>query len=212
MKGYFLFFSFLLLFPIVLSIEECKGVMDQDELPCNNLLAVNTSLTNCSALTVDFFNNQSTLYETQVMSTFNPNFCNGTFDPGRNFTELVGTYTFGYSTGDTGSIIVEAGNVNFFNLSVYLIFSAIGLTFLVFMFVFQESANSSIVFGWLSTAINTILGSIILATDFTVITDVVLFIDADMYLATISFVLALYTATVSINLRKSTKVIDAHVW
>lgn len=102
--------------------------------------------------------------------------------------------------------------MNFFNLLVYLVFTAIILVLIAFMHIFRESSGSSIVYGWVATAIGVILGSIVVAPGFTVITDVILFIDADIYLAAISFILAFYTAAVSVNIRNSMKPKEEAHW
>ena len=213
MKRIFLFIFFtLFLSSLVFALEECKGVMNQDELPCNNLLQVDTTVTPCNTLTVSFFNNQSTLYHVQTMSQYNPDFCNGTFNPGDNFSNVLGTYTFVYSTGDTGSIIVEEGFMNFFNLLVYLVFMTIGFVFLFCTYQFRNAASTAIAFGWMSAAMFAIVGATIVATDFTVVTGVKLFFDADVYLGIISFALSFFVAYISVNIRKASRPHETHVW
>ncbi len=199
-KILFLFVFFIFSISLVNATEECRGTIDFDEVPCFVLLPVNTTTIDCTTLSVEFFNNASTLLYTQTMNTFNTFLCNATFNQ-----SALGTYTFSYSTGDSGSIIVEAGNLNFFNLTVYLVFSGLALVFLVFMQIFRDSSGSAIVYGWFSTALNAIMASIILSPNFKVITGVSLFIDADYFLAALSLTLAFYTAIASINIKRSSK-------
>lgn len=98
-----LLFFFLLLSSISLA-EECSGgVVSQDEIPCIILLGRNDSDLNCDTVTVKFFRNDTFLYS-QQMDNYTGSFCNGTFNE-----TMLGTYPITYTTGDTGSIIVEGG-------------------------------------------------------------------------------------------------------
>jgi len=196
MKKLILILLALLILPITFSLEECKGTITEDKVPCLVFLPVNTSSRNCTTIEVAYFSNDTNLYN-QTMDTFNHFTCNSTFNQS-NF----GTYTFSYSTGDSGSIVVEEGNMNFFNMFVYAIFTAIVFVLIGFMHKFREEGNVSIVYGWLATAISCILGAIVLSPNFDVIRGVVFFIDVDFYLATISFIIAMYTAIVSMNLKR----------
>jgi len=96
-------FLFLLLIPIAYAIDECRGTVTNEDLPCLVLLPVNTSVTACNTINVEFLNASTSLYN-QTMGNYNTFSCNATF----NQTGL-GTYVFSYSTGDSGSIIVEEG-------------------------------------------------------------------------------------------------------
>ena len=98
--------------------------------------------------------------------------------------------------------------LNFFNLTVYLVFSAIAIVFIILSKKKEQDLGSAIVFGWIATAINLVLAGIILSTEFTVITGVTLLVDADYYLAAISLLTALYTALASMNVKRSTRVQD----
>lgn len=203
MKNIIYLFIFLVLASMIYATGEveCKGTIDETDIPCQLLLPfVNTSVIDCTTLNIKVFNNASTLLYTQTMNTYNGFNCNATF----NQTAL-GSYTFSYSNGDSGSIIVEESNMNFFNMMVYLVFNAILLVFIVFMHKFRDSTASSIVYGWIATAMGVIIGAIVISPNFEVIKGVVFFIDVDYYLATISFILALYTAIASVNLYRIIK-------
>ena len=78
--------------------EECKGTMTSTEIPCTLFLPYTDT---CTDLYVSIYNTTSIIYETQ-MEEYTPFLCNATF----NISE-VGSYVFNYSTGDSGSIIVE---------------------------------------------------------------------------------------------------------
>ena len=92
----------LLLIPIVLAIDECKGTIEEDDVPCIVLLPINTTTNPCSGVSISYYANASRFIYTQGMSEYNPFNCNSTF----NQTDL-GTYTFSYSTGDSGTITVK---------------------------------------------------------------------------------------------------------
>ena len=91
----------LIVLPMAFAIEECKGTMNNNEVPCLVLLPVNTTETACNTIEVGFYN-ISTFLNEQTMEEYSPFTCNATF----NYTEF-GTYTFNYSTGDSGSIVIE---------------------------------------------------------------------------------------------------------
>lgn len=88
---------------MVNAIDECKGTLDQDEVPCMILLPANTTSTDCTLINVTVYNESVHIYN-QSMTIYSPYFCNATF----NQTN-TGTYNFYYTTGDSGSIIIERG-------------------------------------------------------------------------------------------------------
>ncbi len=92
---------FFLIIPIVFAIDECKGTMNNNEVPCLVILPVNLSTTACNTIQVAFYNDSIFLNE-QTMEEYSPFSCNATFI----HTEF-GTYIFNYSTGDSGSIVIE---------------------------------------------------------------------------------------------------------
>ncbi len=199
-KLLFLFIFFILSSFIVSALEECRGTITDEEVPCLVLLPVNTTIIDCTTLSTSFFNNASTLLYTQDMGTFNSFLCNATFNQ-----SALGTYTFSYSTGDSGSIIVGVGNLNFFNLTVYLVLTAIALVFMVFMHTLGKDAGSKMVYGWIATAMNSIIGAVVLSPNFQVIRGITFPIDVDVLLAALNFILAFYTAIASINFKRTLK-------
>ncbi|KKN11188.1 hypothetical protein LCGC14_1028920 [marine sediment metagenome] len=102
MKKLILIILVILIIPIVIAIDNCKGTMFQQDIPCLLLLPVNQSVNPCNTLTTEVYNNGSTLLYTQTMAIYSPFKCNNTFNQ-----TTFGTYTFQYGTGDTGSIVVE---------------------------------------------------------------------------------------------------------
>lgn len=87
----------LLAIPSIFGLDECKGTLTTEEVPCFVLLP---SSTDCTTKTVTYYN-ESTQLHTQVLGVYSPFLCNSTF----NYT-TPSTYTFNFSTGDSGSIIV----------------------------------------------------------------------------------------------------------
>ena len=85
----------------VFAIDECKGTMNNNEVPCLVILPVNITTTACNTIQVSFYN-ASVFLNAQTMEEYSPFSCNATF----NYTEF-GTYSFNYSTGDTGDIVIE---------------------------------------------------------------------------------------------------------
>lgn len=117
----------LSLIPLVSAIDECKGTMHNNEVPCL-LLLENSSSNPCDTMTVTVYKNSSGILYTQQMVQYSPFLCNGTF----NQTDY-GTYTFQYSSGDTGSIVIEEDLDNRYYLYVvalivFFILLAMGYT------------------------------------------------------------------------------------
>ncbi len=118
-----------LLIPLVEALDDCKGTMFENEIPCLLLLPVNQSVTACNTLSVSVFNNASTLLYTQVMAQYNSFKCNATF----NQTDFD-TYTFQYGTGDTGTIVVEEDE----NQQFFLYLVSIGVLVLLIVLGFWK--------------------------------------------------------------------------
>ena len=79
----------ILYLSIANALDECKGVMNDNELPCEVLLPINTSITGCNTINVSFFSN-ATLLDSNFMIQKNPSICFG------NFTQTTfGTYLKG---------------------------------------------------------------------------------------------------------------------
>ena len=102
----------ILYLSIANALDECKGVVNNNDLPCEVLLPINTSITACNTINLSFFTN-ATLLDSNFMIQKNPSICAG------NFTQTTfGTYLIIYSTGDSGSITVEEDINNTFYLYV----------------------------------------------------------------------------------------------
>ena len=109
-------------------MEECKGTITTGEVPCLIFLPNN----DCSDKTISFYMNNTNL-GTRDMGQFNPFLCNATF----NYTVPLGTYVFNYSTGDTGSIILEGG----MNMIYLLYFGIIVVAILLSIGFIKEDAT-----------------------------------------------------------------------
>ena len=97
-KTTLIYFLMVLLIPIVMALDECKGTMLINEIPCEVLLSYTGD---CTTIGIKFYN-RSTLLDDRLMLQYSPFSCNQTF----NYTGL-GTYSFNFSTGDSGTITLE---------------------------------------------------------------------------------------------------------
>lgn len=194
----------MLLVVVVLStmafaeLDECKGTVNQEQVPCLVFLPY---MGDCTAVDVSFFRNGSTFIYTEQMFQLNSFTCNATFTE-----DELGTYVFNYTTGDSGSITVEEGNMNFFNMLVFAVFTLMifGLTWFMHRFK-EDDPNTAITFGWIATGISMILVALILSPNFEIISGVLLFFNTDWYIAVIIAMFGLYTGLVSTNLRRASK-------
>lgn len=110
----------------VLGIEECKGTMHNNEVPCLILLPTDQSVYPCININVSVYKNASIFVYNQTMQQYSYFTCNATFTQ----TDY-GTYTFYYnSTGDSGSIIIQEDVDNRYYLYVIFIFVLIALILL----------------------------------------------------------------------------------
>jgi len=91
----------LLIVPAASALLECKGTMNPKDIPCMTLLPNNVTITSCSLINASYYNGSIKIYQ-EVMQDYSSFYCNATF----NITNH-GTYGILYSTGDTGSIIVQ---------------------------------------------------------------------------------------------------------
>lgn len=136
----------LLLFKIAIALDECKGTMLTNEIPCLVLLPYTND---CTTIGIKFYHNGSTLLDDRLMSQYSPFNCNQTF----NYTSF-GTYTFNYSTGDSGSIVIEEDETQ----EVYLyIFSLIIFFILVGIGYAKEIAEFVMIAGMLAIIIGIVL-------------------------------------------------------
>ena len=182
----------IILSTITLALDECKGTMVQNEIPC--LLLLNSN--DCSNMYINVYK-ESTFIYSQQMITYNPFMCNATFN------QLdIGTYSGNYSSGDTFTIIIEEDNmISFFYLSVYGCFTLIGIIFMLFMHLFKEDRGTSVVYGTLSSAIFFIMMAMLIS-GFQLIKDVTFFFDINYYIIALFASIGLYTSIVSYNLWK----------
>jgi len=141
MKQTIFFILFLLFSGVVTALDECKGTMDSNDIPCSVILPVNTTSTACDTLEVHFYNESTSIYNS-TMSQNNYFSCNATFNQ-----TLWGTYTFLYSTGDSGSIVVETERNNIFYL--YTI-AMIAFLVLLWLGYYLEEPAFQIIAGMLS--------------------------------------------------------------
>jgi len=115
-------FLFFLMIPTVIALENCKGTMNTNDIPCLLLLTVNQTTTPCNTLTTLVYDNGSTLAYRQTMHQYNSFKCNNTFNQ-----SAFGTYTIQYGTGDTGTVTLEADE----NQELYLYLFAFFVYFIL---------------------------------------------------------------------------------
>lgn len=182
---------FLLSCTFIYGLEECKGTMVQEEVPCLLFLP---SLEDCTTLSISVYIEDTYLY-TQSMNQYNEFTCNATF----NQTNL-GTYTGNYTTGDSFSIIMEEDNMlDIFHLMVYGCFTTVALIMMLFMHLFKEDTGTSVIYGAISSACFAIQIAM-LSGGFELINGVTFFFDIKYYIIALFASLSLYTGIVSYNL------------
>lgn len=187
----------ILLVPLVFSLDECKGVMTTEDIPCLVFLPVTNG---CGPIELEFFRD-TTFLETRDMGTFTPFLCNTTF----NFTTL-GTYSFNYSTGDTGTIILEEDRMlNIFQLLVYTFLTALAITLLVLMHKFRDEQGTPVVYGAFAATIFVIQGAM-LASGFQLVRTGNFFFPIDVSLAAFMFIMGLFAALASVNTFRQARV------
>jgi len=148
MKWILIILMALFLVNTVIALDNCKGIMHTNDIPCLLLLPVNTSETACNTLNVSVYN-VSTLLYIQTMHEYNPFKCNATF----NHTDF-GTYTGQYGTDDTFTLIVEEDETQ----EVYLyVFSLVIFFILVGIGYSKEIAEFVMIAGILAMIIGIVL-------------------------------------------------------
>lgn len=125
--NFFLFF-FIIMSLSVYAQEECRGTSNTDDIPCMIFLSLNASVSGCGNVTMSIYNHSTFLYQ-QNMSTYNFFTCNATFNQ-----TAIGTYNIFYSTGDTGSIVLEEGT----KMILFLYFMMAVIALLIIYGVTQE--------------------------------------------------------------------------
>ena len=99
MKKLILLIIGLVLIQGVFGYDECKGEIESYESPCLLLLPTLNS-SSCTNTYITIYN-ETTLLDARTMSEYNVINCYTVF----NFTKK-GTYTYNYSTQDSGSVII----------------------------------------------------------------------------------------------------------
>lgn len=189
-------FIVLILLPIVTALDECKGTITTEESPCIIIIPFE----NCSQIEIAFYNNESTFLDQRVMTEYSPFTCQATF----NYSTPQ-TYTFNYTTGDSGSIIVEEEEMlRFFNLGVYALFLIAVFVLTLFMHKYKDEGGTAIVYGTFAAAISLIMVGMI-ASGFELVRNVIFFFDVDYYFMLLMLSWAVYTIAVSVNMYKSIK-------
>lgn len=145
----------ILLMSSVLAIEECLSRPTPNEVPCLVLLPSDSE---CSTINIEFFDNQNVSLKTETMQTYTTFLCQSTF----TFTTL-GTYSFNYTTGDTGSITVEDGNI----MELLLYFAGALAFLLLFLAVWTKDSTLATLSGF--TFI--VLGIFIVKNGFDILTN-----------------------------------------
>ena len=125
MKKIIIFFIMgILLINISSALTECERIIFPSGSPCILFLPNNNTFRSCDLVNVTFYsNNQTKILSNKLMGNFTPFLCNVTFD----FTN-ISTYTFFYSTGDSGSITIKEDVNNTYYLYV--------IAFIVFIILF----------------------------------------------------------------------------
>ncbi len=127
------------------ALDECQGTVYNTDVPCIILLPINLTNTPCNTVDVTYYKNGSTLLFSETMSEYNPFTCNSTF----NETNL-GTVTFAYTTGDSGSITIIENVDNKYYLYVVVFLAFISL---VVMGYYLEDNTFKVIAGMLAVLI-----------------------------------------------------------
>ncbi len=193
-------FLMILMFPIVNGLQQCDSPIEPSDIPCE---VVSTYLFDggCAGNTIKIFDSVPTLLDTRTYDVWGDGGrCNITF----NYTERD-SYSLNSSDGSTATIIVGGVKMEFLRLTIFGLFFAISLVLIAFMHRFKEDEGSSIVFGFMSTAIMAILGSMILFGFKVVDVDVSFIFNVNTYIALVCYLIGFYSAYYSILMNRSRK-------
>ena len=190
-KGLYALF-FLLIIPFAYSLEECKdNTITENDIPCLIFLPVNN--TECSTFDVSIFKDNISSYNT-TLTEYTNFLCQFEFNK-----TAFGTYSFQYSNGDSGSIIVEEPvELYFFNLAVYVVMFAASIIFIMLAHNHGESDLTSIVLGTLGFTFAFITSAMIYS-GFQVLRGITLFFDVNYYLGILSLIIGVYGLFCTIN-------------
>lgn len=202
MRKYITYFIFLILLAFsIYAIEECKGTITDTEVPCLIFLPTNTTEISCTTLSISLFNGNLSIF-THSLSKYNDFLCNSTF----NMTDY-GTYTFIFSNGDSGSIIVEEDTkMTFFNLTVYglMLTFIFGMIILMHIFNKKEHQLSPIIFGSIA-GVFCIISVALLASGFSVIRGITFFFNLDYYFMVLFLAILIYVISAGVSLYRDIK-------
>jgi hypothetical protein len=91
--------------PIVISLEECKRVMNPSNIPCMFVTSMKGDwiyTNDCNTYTVEIYDSTPTLLDSRALGNYQNTRCNLTF----NYTR-IGSYLLNFSSRETAKIIIE---------------------------------------------------------------------------------------------------------
>ncbi len=194
----------VLLVPLVYSLQQCDSPIEPSDLPCE---VVSTYLFDdgCAANEIKIFNSVPTLLQTKTWTDWGEGGrCNVTFGEVAN-TSLRDSYSLNSSDGSTATIIVGGVKMEFLRLTIFGLFFFFGLVLIGFMHKFKEDEGSSIVFGWMATAIMFILGSMIMFGFKVVDVDIIFGFNANTMMGIVCYMIGFYSGYYSILMNRSRK-------
>ncbi len=200
MKKIIILTLMILIVPIVYSLQQCDSPIEPSDIPCE---VVSTYLFDdgCAATTIKIFDSVPTLLDTRNYDVWGTGGrCNITF----NFTARD-SYSLNSSDGSTATIIVGGVKMEFLRLTIFGLFFLIDLVLIGFMHKFKEDEGSSIVFGWIATAIMFILGSMIMFGFKVIDVDVMFGFNANTLIGIVCYMIGFYSAYYSVLMNRSRK-------
>ena len=201
-KAIILTLTLILIVPIIYGLQQCDSPIEPSDLPCE---VVSTYLFDdgCVANEVKIFNSTPTLLQTKTWDDWGSGGrCNVTFGEVTN-TSQRDSYSLNSSDGSTATIIVGGVKMEFLRLTIFGIFFFISLVLIGFMHHFKEDEGSSIVFGWMATAIMVILGSMIMFGFKVVDVDVMFGFNANTMIGIVCYMIGFYSGYYSILMNRS---------
>ncbi len=194
----------ILIVPLVYGLQQCDSPIEPSDLPCE---VVSTYLFDdgCVANEVKIFNSVPILLQTKTWDVWGDGGrCNVTFGEVAN-TSLRDSYSLNSSDGSTATIIVGGVKMEFLRLTIFGLFFFIALVLIGFMHKFKEDEGSSIVFGFMATAIMAILGSMIMFGFKVVEVDVGFIFNVNTSIGIVCYMIGFYSAYYSVLMHRSRK-------
>ncbi len=201
-KTIILTLALILIVPVIYALQQCDSPIEPSDLPCE---VVSTYLFDdgCAANEVKIFNSVPTLLQTKTWTDWGDGGrCNVTFGEVAN-TSQRDSYSLNSTDGSTATIIVGGVKMEFLRLTIFGIFFFISLVLIGFMHKFKEDEGSSIVFGWMSTAVMVILGSMIMFGFKVVDVDIIFGFNANTMIGIVCYMIGFYSAYYSILMNRS---------